>query len=101
MTPPWFTRFLPQREAAFSAVRQFVEREGLPVTPLSERYDGARMVVVHGKTPDGRAYGIGYEWLPEQLHRYLPPRAPQPVFVDTAAWPVDVLVPLRALRVRK
>lgn len=95
--PPWFVRHLPQREAAFAAVRRFVDLEGLPVTPLSEGWDGKRLVVVHGTTPDGRSYGIGYEWTAEQLARYLPRRPPQPRFEEGGSWPTDVLVPLRTV----
>lgn len=99
-TPPWFTRFLPQRDAALHAVRQFAAEEGEKSPDIVERYDGKARVVCIGTAVDGREFGIGYEWTPEQLHRYLPPRSPQPVFGGSARWPADVLVPLRQIPVR-
>lgn len=97
MTPPWFTRFLPQREAALSVLRRFAAEEGESADSVTERYDGRRTVMFVGIARDGREFGIGYEWTPEQAHRYAP-RQRQPVFRGSARWPADVFVPLRAIR---
>lgn len=95
MTAPWFARFLPQREAAFHVMRQFARDEGFPESSVDEVRAGPRVVHLLGEAPDGRQYGVGYEWTDEQLTRYLPPRPPQPRFEGGGAWPVDVLVPRR------
>lgn len=100
MTPPWFTRFLPQRDAAFRIMAQFARDEGFAEPPVSEVLQRDGLVHLLGTAPDGREYGVGYEWTPEQVRRYSPPRAPQPVFGGSARWPADVLVPLRQIPVR-
>lgn len=98
MRPPYFVRFLPQREAAFASLRAFARDNDLPTPNPTEDWDGKRTVRLEGTAADGRKYAIGYEWTPEQLLRYLP-RAPQPRFdCPSAAWPADVRVPLREIR---
>lgn len=98
MTPPWFVRHLPQRAAAFKIMAQFARDEGFPEPPVDEVLQRDGLVHLLGEAPDGRAYGVGYEWTPEQLLRYLP-RRPQPRFdCPSAIWPADVLVPRREVR---
>lgn len=100
MTPPWFVRHLPQRAAAFTLMAQFARDEGFAEPPVREVMQRDGLVHLYGEAPDGREYGVGYEWTREQLHRYLPPRPPQPRFEGGGAWPADVLVPLRAIASR-
>lgn len=94
---PWFVRFLPQRAAAISAIDRFAAENGFVVPDLDERMAGAHTVHFVGLSPDGREFGIGYEWTPEQLWRYLPALPPAPNFYGGASWPADVSVPLRAI----
>lgn len=99
MTPPWFVRFLPQREAAFKAMRAFsIEHNDGEVVEPSETRIAERTVQLIAATFEGREYSIGYEWTDEQVRRYLPARPPEPNFYGGAAWPADVLVPPREIR---
>lgn len=91
---PWFVRHLPQRAAALVAIGRFAAENGFAVPEVEERMAGRRTVHFVGTSPDGREFGIGYEWTPKQLARYVP-RQPQPNFTGSARWPADVLVPLR------
>jgi hypothetical protein len=98
VTPPYFVRFLPQRAAAYQAMRAFARVEEIPDPNPVEEWDGKRTVHCIATAPDGRQYGIGYEWTAEQAVRCLP-RQPQPRFdCPSAVWPADVRVPLRELR---
>lgn len=101
MTPPWWTRHLPQRKAAFHVMAQFARDEGFAEPPIDEVYVHDGLVHLLGESPNGREYGVGYEWTEEQRRRYTPPMPPSPRFDCAAArWPADVLVPLRRLPLR-
>lgn len=97
MTPPWWVGHLPQRAAAFHVMAQFARDEGFAEPPVREVLQRDGLVHLYGEAPDGREYGVGYEWTEEQRRRYVPPMPPQPRFDGGGAWSADVLVPLRQI----
>lgn len=87
---PAFVAALPVRAAAWSAYCRFCESEGFAVPAPEEIPRDERSAQFVGTAPDGRAFGIGYEWsLADEIAACR--RAKR------GTWPTDVKVPLRTI----
>ena len=56
---------LPARAAAWKAYHEFADQEGFEPSNTREQRLYDRTVRFVGEAPDGRTFGIGYEWLPK------------------------------------
>ncbi len=65
--PPPFAHLLPQREVALRAIAKLASEGGWPVPPLQERRSPcSNRVDFRGFDPDGKEFGVGYEWTDQQ-----------------------------------